>query len=159
MLNCNPFNDNKIWGEVVFFWPKKELWWSSVVVAWHLVHSWKGSLRTLLPACHGCKLCLLTTHGLNKWIFLQLDRMQIDNLWWVSGPFNDKHRFHFQYDVEEKSLYQYLEEYILGVKPIWWTFKYKQICNKIVRKYLSADSWLSPTLKSSKLNSSCRWLL
>lgn len=39
--------------------------------------------------------------------------------------------FNLQYDSKEKQLYQFLEEFVLGIKPLRRTFKYRQICNKI----------------------------
>ena len=42
--------------------------------------------------------------------------------------------FNLQYDSKEKLLYQFLEEFVLGIKPLRRTFKYRQICNKIFKK-------------------------
>ena len=39
-----------------------------------------------------------------------------------------------QYDTKQKLLFQFLEEYVLGVKPLRRTFKYRQICNKIFQQ-------------------------
>ena len=42
--------------------------------------------------------------------------------------------FNLQYDNKEKLLYQFLEEFVLGVKPLRRTFKYRQVCNQIFKK-------------------------
>ena len=39
--------------------------------------------------------------------------------------------FNLEYDANQKLLYQFLEEHVLGLKPLRRTFKYRQICNKI----------------------------
>ncbi|KAK2566381.1 hypothetical protein P5673_009885 [Acropora cervicornis] len=39
-----------------------------------------------------------------------------------------------QYDTKQKLLFQFLEEYVLEVKPLRRTFKYRQICNKIFQQ-------------------------
>ena len=39
--------------------------------------------------------------------------------------------FNLQYDNNQKLLFQFLEEHVLGLKPLRRTFKYSQLCNKI----------------------------
>ena len=39
--------------------------------------------------------------------------------------------FNLEYDANQKLLYRFLEEHMLGLKPLRHTFKYRQICNKI----------------------------
>ena len=39
--------------------------------------------------------------------------------------------FNLEYDANQKLLYQFLEEHVLGLKPLCCTFRYRQICNKI----------------------------
>ena len=42
--------------------------------------------------------------------------------------------FNLQYDTKQKLLFQFLEEYVLELKPLTRTFKYRQICNKIFQQ-------------------------
>ena len=42
--------------------------------------------------------------------------------------------FNLQYDDKQKLLFQVLEEYILELKPLRRTFKYRQICNRIFQQ-------------------------
>ena len=39
--------------------------------------------------------------------------------------------FNLEYDANQKLLYQFLEEHVLGLEPLRRTVKYRQICNKV----------------------------
>ena len=42
--------------------------------------------------------------------------------------------FNLQYHTKQKLLFQFLEEYILELKPLRRTFKNRQICSKIFQQ-------------------------
>ena len=47
--------------------------------------------------------------------------------------------FNLEYDANQKLLYQFLEEHVLGLKPLRRTFKYRQLCNKIFSQPKNAE--------------------
>lgn len=42
--------------------------------------------------------------------------------------------FNLKYDQDQKLLFQFLEEFVLGINPLRSSLKYKKICNKIFSK-------------------------
>ena len=52
--------------------------------------------------------------------------------------------FNLEYDANQKLLYQFLEEHVLGLKPLRRTFKYRQICNKVFepKSHIDAENQL-----------------
>lgn len=47
--------------------------------------------------------------------------------------------FNLEYDAKQKLLYQFLEEFVLGLKPLRRSFNYRKVCNKIFDQHKESN--------------------